>query len=173
MLLPTVENNTPALKQQRKSTASDVPFGLQQATQENPTLANAKQASIESIDDKAAKQPKQETLQELAPATFNTESTDSYPDYTLELTHSKTQSPLIKPAELRPDEIRHGRKRPALPLTFGFGLRRSQAVAVAMRYPLLEGRQPSSAAQAILDTLDLAATNRLPYIKGSAINLAA
>lgn len=75
--------------------------------------------------------------------------------------------------ELQPDEIRFGRKRPMLPITFSFGIRRSKAVAVAMRYPLLGGQQPTSFYQAILDTFDLAATNRLPYFKGTEVNVAA
>ncbi|HKM14361.1 MAG TPA: hypothetical protein VJY63_00350 [Marinospirillum sp.] len=78
----------------------------------------------------------------------------------------------IKP-ELQPDEIRFGRKRPLLPITFSFGIRRSKAVAVAMRYPLLGGKQPTTFYQAILDTFDLAATNRLPYFKGTEVNVAA
>lgn len=69
------------------------------------------------------------------------------------------------------DEISNGRKRPALPLTFSFGVRRPLNLAIALRHPVLDANTNLTPAQAVLNTLDLAATNRLPYLKGSSLNL--
>ena len=147
-----------------------------QATSESPIKPALQHPKINKIDDKSTGQTKpQDALQALDESTFSTDGqgiNSGYPDYTLELS-SKMGSSSAPATDLKPDEIRFGRKRPILPVTFSFGIRRSQAVAVAMRHPLLDGKQPTTANQAILDTFDLAATNRLPYVKGTGINIAA
>lgn len=177
MLLPSVENTSaPTLNRQKKNAASDLTSlsSMQATTNENQAIQTAQQPVIEKIDDKTSKQTKQqEPLQELAETTFSTNSNTSYPDFTVDLNSSLNKSSTPPAVELKPDEVRYGRKRPSLPISFSFALRRPQAVAVAMRYPLLEGKQPATAAQAILDTFDLAATNRLPYNKGAEISLVA
>lgn len=177
MLLPSVENTSAStLNRQKKNATSDLmpASSTQAAINENQAKQTSQQPAVEKIDDKAAKQTKQpEPLQELAETTFSTDSNTSYPDFTVDLNSSLTSTSIPSAIELKPDEIRYGRKRPPLPISFSFGLRRPQAVAVAMRYQLLEGKQPVTAAQAILDTFDLAATNRLPYNKGTEISLVA
>lgn len=70
-----------------------------------------------------------------------------------------------------PDEIRYGRKRPPLPHTFGFGLRRPTTLPLAMRFSVIDGEQPKSAQAAIAATFDLAATNSHPYTKGQRLSL--
>lgn len=177
MLLPSVENTgTSSTARQKKSVSSELPSTTQQVAQENQIRETPQHQKVEKANDQdqAAQQSNQQKkLQELPNSTFSTDTIDSsYPDFTVDFNSSNSAvAPAI--AELKPDEIRYGRKRPPLPIIFSFGLRRPQAVAVAMRHPLLEGQQPSTAAQAILDTLDLAATNRLPYIKGTEISLVA
>jgi len=164
MLLPSVENTSASpLNRQKKATASQL-----------PPEETTKNKANEKIDDKSSKQAKQqESLKELAENHFSTDSNSNYPDFTVDLSSSVNEPSTSSANELKPDEIRYGRKRPPLPITFRFGLRRPQAVAVAMRYQLLEGKQPDTPAQAILDTFDLAATNRLPYNKGNEISLVA
>ncbi|NLW04065.1 MAG: hypothetical protein GX029_02390 [Pseudomonadaceae bacterium] len=174
MLLPSVESsNSSLLNRQKKNVASNSSPTAKPITNENQLKPADQHPKIKVIDEKTAQQQKsQESLQILDDSTFASSFTSNYPDYTLEI-NNKNSSFSTPTTNLKPDEVRFGRKRPPLPVSFGFGLRRLQAVAVAMRHPLLEGKQPSTAAQAILDTFDLAATNRLPYIKGSGINLAA
>lgn len=70
-----------------------------------------------------------------------------------------------------PDEIRYGRKRPPLPHTFGFGLRRPTTVPLAMRFSIIEGERPQTEQAAIAATFDLAATNSHPYTKGQRLSL--
>lgn len=177
MLLPSIENATASTPSRQKKTAtSEQPSAsdVQKTTNENQLKQTTDYPAIEKTDDKTSKQSKQQQpLQALAESTFSTSSNTSYPDYTVELNASPSTSTGSSATDLKPDEVRYGRKRPALPISFSFGLRRPQAVAVAMRYPLLEGKQPSTAAQAVGDTFDLAATNRLPYNKGTGISLAA
>ncbi|GLR64771.1 hypothetical protein [Marinospirillum insulare] len=181
MLVPTIDNTsgTPLNRQKKAATSELMPTSsMKTAANESPTKQLTASSTPEKIDDKTPKQEKEpkpleeKPLQELPESTFSTEANSRYPDYTVELKSSSgtTSAPMLDP---KPDEIRYGRKRPSLPMTFSFGLRRPQAVAVAMRHPLLEGKQPTTAAQAILDTLDLAATNRLPYIKGTEVSLVA
>ncbi|MFK7161300.1 hypothetical protein V6U78_09655 [Marinospirillum sp. MEB164] len=63
--------------------------------------------------------------------------------------------------------------RPPLPISFAFGIPRPRAVAVMMRHPIVGNEAPASRAQAILETLQLAATDRLPYLKGAGFYVAA
>ncbi len=137
--------------------------------------SDAKQTSFESQKKLAFQHPKIKLVNDKAPEQKKSasEHNNNSSDYTLALSHQTSASSTPTATDLKPDEIRFGRKRPDLPITFSFGIRRSQAVAVAMRHPLLEGKQPTTANQAILDTFDLAATNRLPYAKGTGINIAA
>lgn len=63
--------------------------------------------------------------------------------------------------------------RPPLPISFYFGIPRPRSVAVMMRHPIVGNEPPASRAQAILETLQLAATDRLPYFKGAGFYVAA
>jgi len=173
MLPPSVENtSTSTLNRPKKDVAGSL--APASSTQKTAHKKPGQHPAIEKTEDKGSKQAKQqESLQELAEDTFSTDSNTRYPDFTLDLKSGSNTSSTPTTTELKPDEIRYGRKRPPLPITFRFGLRRPQAVAVAMRYQLLEGKQPDTPAQAILDTFDLAATNRLPYNKGAEISLVA
>lgn len=182
MLLPSVEKtSSTVLNRQKKTVAANaVPTSSNpQATDESQTKQKVQHRRIENIQDKNTEQPQaqQEIPQALAApleeTSFSTASTHSYSDFTLDLNSTSNTKTKPTPKDYKPDELRYGRKRPPLPVTFSFGVRRPQAVAVAMRHPLLEGKQPTTAAQAILDTLDLAATNRLPYTKGSGLSLVA
>ena len=74
-------------------------------------------------------------------------------------------------ASYTPDEHRYGRKRPPLPITFGFGIRRYTTLPLAMRFSLVAGQAPPSPQEAIQATLNLAATNEVAYAKGSQVNL--
>lgn len=180
MLLPSVENTSKTpLNRQNKPVVSENSSIAKQAASESSIKSALQYPKINKIDDKSTGQTKPpqppEGLEPLDKSIFSTDGqglNSGYPDYTLELS-SKMGSSSVPAIDLKPDEIRFGRKRPTLPITFSFGIRRSQAVAVAMRHPLLDGKQPSTANQAILDTFDLAATNRLPYVKGTGINIAA
>lgn len=178
MLLPSFETSRSAsLSRQKNNVGNDSFLTAKQTTIEDQIKPAFQHPKIKIINDKTTEQKKSS---EILPALndeviSSNEASSSLPDYTLALSElsNQTSVSLIPAADLKPDEIRFGRKRPDLPITFSFGIRRSQAVAVAMRYPLLEGKQPTTAAQAILDTLDLAATNRLPYVKGARIHIAA
>lgn len=177
MLLPSVESTSNTLlNRQKKQVANENSPTAKQATSESPIKPAFQHPKINKIDDKSTDQTKPaEGLEPLDKSVFSTDGNglnNGYPDYTLELS-SKLGPPSTPATNLKPDEIRFGRKRPILPITFSFGIRRSQAVAVAMRHPLLDGKQPTTANQAIIDTFDLAATNRLPYVKGTKINIAA
>lgn len=120
-------------------------------------------------------------LQALPEETFdlNDDEASSAPDFKVELTGKtpeieQAETPVLAvEAPVYPEEARHGRKRPVLPFTFAFGVRRPMAVAVMMRNPILGADAPENRNQAIQDTLDLAATNRLPYLKGAQLNLVA
>lgn len=177
MLLPSVENNvTSNLARQKPNVATDLsPASTTQLAEPNQQTHQKQQhATVEEVADKSAKQSSQkESLDKIEDKHFSVSAENAYPDFTLELSHTDNPPVSSTPPELKPDEVRYGRKRPPLPISFSFGLRRPQAVAVAMRHPLIGSQAPSTGAQAILDTFDLAATNRLPYVKGSGLSLAA
>lgn len=177
MLSPSIESSSSSLfNRQKKTVTNDTASEAQQSSPaQQVKLADSHHTKVTTMDDKATPQQRpHEPLQALDESAFNTDaSPTSYPDYTLELNDTAHLKAEIKAkVNLKPDEVRFGRKRPALPITFSFGVRRPLTLAIAMRHPILEGKQPTTTAQAILDTFDLAATNRLPYIKGSEINLA-
>ncbi|WP_114416260.1 hypothetical protein [Marinospirillum perlucidum] len=95
------------------------------------------------------------------------------PDFTLSLHGVSFEEPQVfLPETTRPPQ-KPADQRPELPFTFSFGMRRPLAVAVAMSHPLIGNSSPVSPAEAIQQTLDLAATNRLPYDKGEQITLVA
>lgn len=179
MLFPSVETtSSSSLNRQKKNVAGSGSPTVKQTTSETSVKPKFQHPKINRLEEKSTQQAKpKDTIEALTETNFPSDgihfndSHNSYPDYTLELSSKDGTS--AKNAGLRPDEIRFGRKRPPLPVTFSFGIPRSQAVAVAMRQPLLDGKQPTNAYQAILDTFDLAATNRLPYVKGTEINIRA
>ena len=57
-----------------------------------------------------------------------------------------------------------------LPYTFRFGMPRPTTVALATRFPVF-GQTPDSPAEAVRDTLESAATTRLPALKGQSVSL--
>lgn len=177
MLSPSIESSSSSLfNRQKKTVTNDTASEAQQSSPaQQVKLADSHHTKVTTMDDKATPQQRpHEPLQALDESAFNTDaSPTSYTNYTLKLNDTAYLKAEIKAkVNLKPDEVRFGRKRPALPITFSFGVRRPLTLAIAMRHPILEGKQPTTTAQAILDTFDLAATNRLPYIKGSEINLA-
>lgn len=98
------------------------------------------------------------------------------PDYTLEL--SGTDEHLAAAAKMdfavnKASSEKSGDERAQLPYTFKFGMPRPQALAVVMSKPQLGNQPLTNAQEAIQQTLDLAATNRLPYEKGSQVSLVA
>ncbi len=91
------------------------------------------------------------------------------PDFTLELSTSNSKA-VAGPSQ---PEATSESRRAKLPYTFNFGIRRPLTLQVAMNRPMLGNTNPATANQAIQQTFDLAATNRLPYEKGSQLNLLA
>jgi hypothetical protein len=171
MVLPSAES--PSLSWSRQQAAPDTASKRKAATQ--PEKNSQEAAKPRQLNDTAAAEGKPQ-IEKLPDETFqldeDSSSNNSYPDFTLNL---KSQDTVTTSAEhfTHSEEARHGRKRPPLPFTFGFGIRRPMAIAVAMRQPIFGTESPASAAQAIGQTLDLAATNRLPYVRGSQLSLVA
>ena len=96
------------------------------------------------------------------------------PDFTLKLSSQEASNPAVNhQTTLASKAATEAPKRAKLPYTFNFGIRRPQALQVVMNRPLLGNAYPANFGQAIQQTLDLAATNRLPYEKGRRINLLA
>jgi len=111
---------------------------------------------------------------ELTADTAGEASAKALPDFTLDLHTSQPEvPPSARSKTTQQVEPKDPQERPQLPYTFNFGIRRPYALAVAMSQPLLGNKTPESPSQAVQQTLDLAATNRLPYEKGSQVNLAA
>lgn len=171
MVLPSTDSTQTAWPRQRGSSDPSI-----NRTKNEP----ARQPAQTRAEETAIRPPEEQGVHPLPDETFelnNGNNDDAYPDFTLELSDNQTaeatQTDQSRNTATHPEEARHGRKRPALPFTFGFGIRRPIAVAVMMRHPILGQEAPGTAAQAIQDTLDLAATNRLPYTKGSQLYLAA
>jgi len=139
------------------------------------------------VEEKKQSSEQESGLKPLADETFSASSSDeqeappaqqqasSTPDFTLELTGPSFKEPQL--ATPQPDKASPSPKdpneRPELPYTFSFGIRRPMSVAVAMSKPLVGNELPASFSQAIQQTLDLAATNRLPYEKGAQMSLVA
>lgn len=181
MVIPSVDSSSSSWVKHKpgqassavKPQAANKPLELDSTDKENHLRIEEKKQS-----------PEQEPgLKSLADETFsasssldelNIDADLGSPDFTLELTSPKIQEPQLPAQQQKtatatkdPDE------RPNLPYTFNFGIRRPLSVAVAMSKPLLGNEAPANFSQAIQQTLDLAATNRLPYQQGSQISLVA
>ena len=101
-------------------------------------------------------------------------TSDDSPDYTLAISAQATQPKHAEPAKPTSSANSDSQsKRVPLPYTFNFGVRRPQALAVAMNRPQLGNQTPETPNQAIQQTFDLAATNAWPYALGSKVNLVA
>lgn len=172
MLSPVSSSNSnkaqpPATKQQL-TTNLPAPEPMQNS-ELNQTLATQKEQ-----EDSQEKQQHSNKTAETTALTEEANTQGANPDFTLNLSSAQeSTNPHKATAELKPDEIRYGRRRPNLPLSFNFGMRRPLAVEVIMRRPVLGSMPPATSALAIQDSFDLAATNRLPYLKGSGLHLIA
>lgn len=172
MVSPSTEPTQTAWPRQRGSSDQSTTRIQNEAAQQPATLQKI-------AEDSTTHPPEEQGLHPLPDETFdlhNTSDDGTYLDFTLELSsNSSADNAQARDTDnfTHPEEARYGRKRPELPFTFGFGVRRPMALAVMMRHPILGQDAPATANQAIQDTFDLAATNRLPYGKGSQFYLAA
>lgn len=170
MVLPSVESSSSFWS--RQQAAQDT--GSQKKAATLPEKNTQEKAKPRPLNDTAAAESKPQ-IENLPDETFELDdesSNQGYPDFTLTLNNQESGS--TTPEHFtNSEEARHGRRRPPLPFTFGFGIRRPMAIAVAMRQPIFGTESPLSAAQAISETFDLAATNRLPYVRGSQLSLVA
>ncbi|MBE0508831.1 MAG: hypothetical protein IBX50_19270 [Marinospirillum sp.] len=171
MVLLSVESSS--LSWSRQQTAA--PGGVKKKAAQTAEQPHQEKTKPRQLNDVAAGESNSRTAS-LPDETFQLDEdsshSHSYPDFTLSL-KSQDNKGTTPEAFTHSEEARHGRKRPPLPFTFGFGIRRPMAIAVAMRQPIFGNESPLSAAQAIGETLDLAATNRLPYVRGSQLSLVA
>ncbi|MDR9467477.1 hypothetical protein [Marinospirillum sp.] len=187
MVLPSVDNSSGSWAKHKPGQAADTAKPLT-ANKLSEQDAADKQETHLRIQEKKQPAERESGLKPLADETFSASSntsdeedvtaaqqTGNTPDFTLELTSPSFKEPQL--AASRPQkntqDSKDASERPALPYTFSFGVRRPFAIAVAMSKPLLGNEAPSSFSQAIQQTLDLAATNRLPYEKGGQISLVA
>lgn len=172
MVLPSVD--TTQNQWPRKQGSTDTPAKKRNEPISPASIADDNSLPINNENGKNNLQPLPEEAFDL-----NHDESPLTPDFALELTTKtpateNTESPAaVVETPVYPEEARHGRKRPPLPFTFAFGIRRPMTVAVMMRHPILGADAPENRIQAIQDTLDLAATNRLPYQKGAQLSLVA
>lgn len=171
MVLPSVESSSLSWSRQQAATPDSGKKKIAETAEQNPQ----DKVKPRQLNDTAAAEGKP-GIENLPDETFQVDedgsNSHSYPDFTLNL-KSQDSKNTAPEAFTHSEEARHGRKRPPLPFTFGFGIRRPMAIAVAMRQPIFGNESPLSAAQAITETFDLAATNRLPYERGSQLSLVA
>lgn len=171
MVLPSVESSSLSWSRQQAA----APESGKKKVAHTAEQPHQDKAKPRQLNDTAASENKP-GIENLPDETFQLDEdsgkSHSYPDFSLNL-KSQDNSGLKNESFTHSEEARHGRKRPPLPFTFGFGIRRPMAIAVAMRQPIFGNESPLSAAQAITETFDLAATNRLPYERGSQLSLVA
>lgn len=163
MLSPIISSNTPNsithLNTAKASKAVDKkPVGAANSEADKNKIVNTEVAHL------ALQQPTHEQV---------TSVTEKPADEGFTSTTATFNSQPAKEEQLTftPDEQRYGRKRPDLPLTFGFGIKRYTTLPLAMRFSLVAGQAPTSPQEAIKATLNLAATNSVAYAKGSQVNL--
>lgn len=145
----------------------------------NLNLPKASKAKLEdntkfnsTLAAQAAAQTEQPQLTQQAINNLDANTGKSTSSYTALISKTaKFQPPTNEESLLRPDELRYGRKRPDLPLTFGFGIKRFTTVPLAMRFSLIEGAKPETPQEAVAAQLNLAATNTQPYDKGKQLNI--
>ncbi|SFB81096.1 hypothetical protein SAMN05660443_0272 [Marinospirillum celere] len=159
-------NRAPKLNQEVSETKNHLHI------EEKPT-SDQQPSGLQLLDDTAFEASSTDDPQDLADAR---KEANAQPDFTLELSGQNSELAAATQIDQTAKDSRadqQGQQRAKLPYTFNFGIRRPMAIAVAMSKPQLGNQNPASANEAIQQTLDLAATNRLPYERGSQISLVA
>jgi|GEM_PF-1665094 hypothetical protein len=188
MVLPSVDTSSNSWAKHKPGQTTDAAKPLTANKLSEQDTADKQETHLR-IQEKKQPSEQESGLKPLADETFSASShandeedvataqqnAGSTPDFTLELTGPSFKEPQVAASRLQKttQDSKGSNERPELPYTFSFGVRRPFAIAVAMSKPLLGNEAPTSFSQAIQQTLDLAATNRLPYEKGNQISLVA